>query len=106
MKKPRPAEIAAAFDHDVGELLEFCGRVLEDANEHWIAHAIWAMNAGEVELAKKFLQLSQDAEDAGELTPELKKKSDELLDEFGELDGDEEETEDTEETEEDPEEED
>jgi hypothetical protein len=82
MKKPTASSITMAFDYDIGELLEFCGDILEDANEHWIAHALWAANAGETELAKKFLQLSQDVEDAGERTPELHKTSEKLLDEF------------------------
>jgi len=91
MKKPDPSEVAGSLDHDIGEALEFCGRVLEEVNEHWAAHALWALNAGEVELAKKFLQLSDDVEKARELTPELRKVSEELLDEFRELDEDEEE---------------
>lgn len=82
MKKPTASSIAMAFEWDIGDLLDFCGDILEDANEHWIAHALWSANAGETELAKKFIQLSADVEEAGELTPELRKTSDKLLDEF------------------------
>ena len=89
MAKPDPGKVASALGYDVGDALEFCGRVLEEVNEHWIAHALWSMNAGEVELAKKFLDLSQATEDAGELTPELRETSNELLDEFSEIEKDE-----------------
>jgi hypothetical protein len=99
MKKPTASSVTMAFDYDIGELLDFCGEVLEDANEHWIAHALWSANAGEPELAKKFIQLSADVDKAGELTRDLRAQSEKLLDEFkaaveeGENEGDEEEDE-------------
>ena len=82
MKKPKASSITMAFDYDIGELLDFCGEVLEDANEHWIAHALWAANAGEPELAKKFIQLSADVDKTGSLTRDLREQSEKLLDEF------------------------
>jgi len=82
MKKPKASSITMAFDYDIGELLDFCGEVLEDANEHWIAHALWSANAGDPELAKKFIQLSADVDKAGELTRDLREQSEKLLDEF------------------------
>jgi hypothetical protein len=87
----RPQEIARAFDWDIGDIREFAGNVLEDANDHWTAHALWSMNAGDVDLACEFLQLEAQVETAGELTPELREQSNALLDRFKELQEEEEE---------------
>jgi hypothetical protein len=95
-RKPTPQEVAAAFDWDIGALQEFCGEVLEDANDHKVAHALWSFSRGDTELAIEFLKLADAHFEAGHLTPELRERENELLDRFDELqdEGEEEEDED------------
>lgn len=72
------------FDWAKEDLREFCGEVLEDANDHFIALAIWSMNLSDVDLACDFLRLEEAiAREGG--TREMLDRRNELLDRFGEL---------------------
>lgn len=85
MKPPKASAITMAFDYSIGDIRDFLGDVLEDANDHLVAHALWSLNAGDADLACKFIRLANEIEEVGELTPELRKKENELLDEFQKL---------------------
>lgn len=86
-KKIEPKDVAAQEKWDIGELTDFCANVLEDANDHNIAGALRALNAGGYELAKEFIDLESAHAEAGELTPELNEKRRELMERLDETEG-------------------
>ena len=69
--KIKPKQVAAQFKWDSVEIADFCADALEDANDHNVAGALWALNVQEYDLACEFLHLEKDQNEAGELTPEL-----------------------------------
>lgn len=83
-KVPDISEVSLAIDYDIGAAREYAGDLLEDVNDQWAAHALWSMNLEDVELACEFLHLEASVMESGELTPELREKSNELLDRFKE----------------------
>ena len=80
---PDPVKIARQID-DIYAIRGFCGDMLEDVNDHWIAHAIWSMNLGDVDLACAFLRLSHERDQAGSLTTELHQRANELVTRYSE----------------------
>ena len=78
-KKIKPQDVATQFGHDATEIADFCADVLEDANDHNIAAALRAVNVQQYELACDFITLEKDHQAAGELTPELNARRQELL---------------------------
>lgn len=84
-KVPKASAIATAMDWDIFRLRDYCADILEDANDHGTALAIWSVNRGDVDLGCEFLQLGHAIGEAGELTPALRDKQEELLRRFGTL---------------------
>lgn len=85
MLQPKAGDITKAFDYEVDLIRDFVAEVLEDANDHGTALAIWSHNMGDVDLACDFLRLSSDVEEAGELTDPLRDRQATLLARFREL---------------------
>lgn len=85
-----PSAVATQLKWDIGDVTEFCADTLEEANDHNIAAALRALNAEEYELAKEFIDLEASQAEAGELTPELSTKRDELMARLDEAEGEEE----------------
>lgn len=85
MKQISADQVASQFDWDISEIREFVGEVLEDANDHWLAHAIWSFDRGDLDLACDFLKLEYEIESQRELTPALRDRSKSLLDQFAKL---------------------
>lgn len=79
-KKIKPQEVAAQFKWELADLNDFCADVLEDANDHNVAAALRALAKGDHDLAIDFIKLEKDHEKAGELTPALSHRRDELYD--------------------------
>lgn len=84
-KKIRPQDVAAQFEWDVADITDFCADVFEDANDHNVALALRALNAEDYELACEFIKLEADHAEAKELTPELRKRREELMDRLKEV---------------------
>lgn len=78
-KKITPKEVAAQFKWAINDLTEFCALVLEEANDHNISLALTAINFQNYELACDFIRLEKDHAEAGELTPELNERRNELV---------------------------
>jgi hypothetical protein len=76
----KPSNVAAQYKWDLGYITEFAAQMFEDANDHEMAYALWALAAGDVGLACEFLKLSAAVDKAGELTPELREKMNRLMD--------------------------
>jgi hypothetical protein len=79
-RKIKPQEVAAQCDWDLAALNDFCADILEDANDHNIAAALRALANGDHDLAIDFIKLEKEHEKAGELTPALSNRRDELYD--------------------------
>jgi hypothetical protein len=89
-KKITPSELATSLKWDIGDITDFCADALEEANDHNISAALRALNAEEYELAREFISLEEEQASAGELTPELSTKRDELMARLDEAEGEEE----------------
>ena len=83
-----PSDVAKQCKWDVADLNDFCADVLEDANDHNIAAALRALAKGDHDLAIEFIKLEKEHEAAGELTPALSHRRDELYDRLRLEDGD------------------
>jgi hypothetical protein len=81
-KSIRPADVASQHKWDINALLDFCAKVLEDANAHNIAFVLWSIEMGAWSLARNFVDLEMRQTVAGELTPELAEERQALLNEF------------------------
>lgn len=79
MPKIQPKDVARQEKWDIGELTEFCARVLEEANDHNTAAALRALNVGEYGLARDFISIEEEHIAEGELTPELVDRGAQLL---------------------------
>ncbi len=79
-KKIRPQDVAAQLEWDLGDIADFCSDVMEDANDHNMAAALRAVNAGDHDLACEFIQLEKEHSEAGHFTKELQDRRNELLD--------------------------
>jgi len=77
--KIKPEDVARQAKWDIGAITDFCADTLEEANDHNAAGALRALNAGDYELARDFIQLEEDHVEAGELTPELQEQRTELM---------------------------
>ena len=78
-KKIEPQDVAAQLKWDIGAITDFCANALEEANDHNISLALRALNADDYDLAKEFIDLEAAHAGAGELTPELREKRNELM---------------------------
>jgi len=85
--KIKPQDVASQLKWDIGAITDFCADVLEDANDHNISLALRALNAEDYELAKEFIDLEAAHAEAGELTPELSEKRNELMQKLEEAEG-------------------
>lgn len=81
----RPSSIAMALDYDFGAIRDFAGEMLEAANDHDVALALWSINYGDPELACDFIKASAERDKAGYLTTELMDRRAELLKRYTEL---------------------
>ena len=79
------AKVTKALDYSYDQAREFCGELLEDVNDHSLAFAMRSLAMDEFHLARAFIDLEEAVQQAGELTPELKVKRDELLDAFNSI---------------------
>jgi hypothetical protein len=87
-KKIKPSDVAAQLKWDIGAITDFCANVLEDVNDHNISLALRALNAEDYELAKEFIDLESAHAEAGELTPELNERRQELMEKLEVAEGD------------------
>lgn len=87
-KKISPSDISSQVDYDIGEAIDFCGQILEDVNAHNVSYVLDAINRGAYDLAKEFVELEKDQEEAGELTKDLKERRDTLLEKLDDFDPD------------------
>jgi hypothetical protein len=87
MKKIKPEDVVSQFKWDIGAITDFCAKALEDANDHNTSMALRALNAGRYDLAKAFIDLEEKHLEAGELTPELSQKRNELAERLDRVEG-------------------
>lgn len=89
-KDPRktvtPDQVSFQVDYDIGAAIEFCADVLEDVNAHNVSYVLAAINAGAYDLAKEFIELEKDQEEAGEFTKDLRERREALLDKLDSFD--------------------
>jgi len=83
----KPSDVTSQFEFDIAEITDFCADVLEDANDHNVSLALRALNAGDYELSKEFVDLEAAHVEAGELTPELAEKRHELEERLDQAEG-------------------
>lgn len=95
--KITPDAVAKMLKWDLGDIADFCADTLEAANDHDVAQAMRAIAEGYYGSAIEFIELAKEVDMAGELTPELKDRREQLMRELEkarEEDGGEEEDED------------
>jgi hypothetical protein len=90
-RKIHPSVISAQVDFDIGAAIDFCSDLLEDVNAHNVSYVLAAINAGAYDLAKEFIELERDQEEAGELTKDLRERREDLLNKLDSFDVEEEE---------------
>lgn len=78
-KEIEPKDVSAQLEFEIGDAIDFCSDVLEDVNAHNVAYVLAAINAGAYEIAKEFVELEKDQEEAGELTDDLRERREVLL---------------------------
>ena len=79
-KKISPRDVATQMKWDLADIADFCADALEDANDHNLAAALRAINLEDYDLAIDFIKLEKEQARAGELTPHLSARRDELYD--------------------------
>lgn len=82
--RQQPLAISKMLGYDLYKARDFCGLVLEDVNDHWVAHTLWSLNMGDVDLACDFIRFEGELSKRGELTRDLRNRRDNLLDRFDE----------------------
>jgi hypothetical protein len=78
--KIKPSQISAQVGYDIAAAADFAADLLEDVNDHNMAAALRAVNAGEYDLACEIIQIEKEHLEAGHLTTELRERRDALLD--------------------------
>ena len=78
-KEITPKQVAKQFEWDINRTREFCALALEEANDHNLALAIWAVDAGDFGLAREFLEIEAEHLRAGYLTEEMNERRKALL---------------------------
>lgn len=77
-KETSPEDVAKQVENDIGDARDFCSALLQEVNDHAVSLSLAAANVGDFDLACEFMVLAKDIDEAGELTPDLRAKQDEL----------------------------
>jgi len=86
--KIKPSDVSRQVDYNIDEAIEFSADLLEDVNAHNVSYVLASINVGAYDLAKEFIDLEKDQEEAGELTKDLRERREELLDKLDSFDAD------------------